>query len=125
MIKFVYGFLPTFISYSDDLPEGVGGQAKNIFIKILPKYKDDNGILEHEKTHVKQFYKTFMLHGILYRFSKSYRLKSEIEAYVVQLKTNEKDGKENYIDFYSKRITEMYNLDITIFDVKEMLLAKL
>jgi len=122
MIKFVYKILPAFISYSDVLPDGVGGQAKNIFIKILPKYKDDRGILEHELTHVKQCYRTFMFYGTLYKFNRKYRLDSEVEAYKVQLATNKEDGKEDYTDFYAKRITEMYDLDITIFEAKKLLL---
>jgi hypothetical protein len=43
------------LTYTDSLPEGVGGQAWMWFIKILPKYKDDKGIHAHEVEHVRQF----------------------------------------------------------------------
>jgi hypothetical protein len=121
MIKFVYGILPCFISYSDDIPIDSAGIASGIFIKIRPDYKDDDGLLEHELTHIKQFYTTFMLHGILYKNSKTYRLNSEIEAYKVQLEINKNDDKQDYTDFYVKRITEMYDLEITTFEVKDLL----
>lgn len=36
-----------------DLPNGFGGTAQGPLIKILSKYKDDAGLIEHEKTHVR------------------------------------------------------------------------
>ena len=122
MVKFVYGIFPAIISYPDSgIKEGSAGTTSGIFIKIRPNYKDDKGLLEHELVHVKQWYRTFTLHSILYKYSSKYRLNSEIEAYKVQLKVNKDEGKQDYADFYSKRITEMYDLDITTFEVKKML----
>jgi len=121
MFKFVYGILPAIISYTDDMSEDFAGITKRFIIKIRLKNRNDNGLLQHELVHVKQWYRTFMLHSLLYNLSKKYRLNSEIEAYIVQLKVNKEEGKEDYIDFYAKRITEIYNLSLTTFEVKEIL----
>lgn len=121
-IKFVYGFLPAIVQYVDALPDGFAGRANAIYIKILLGYKEDRGILEHELVHVKQCYRTFFMHGLIYRLSKSYRLSSEAEAYATQLKINKIDGKEDYTDFYAKRITEIYDLNVTFNEAKQKIL---
>lgn len=105
------------LSYTDSLPEGVGGQAKAWFVKILPKYKEDKGILAHELVHVRQFWtKGLLVHMLRYTYSKNYRLQCEIEAYKVQLTYN----PENF-DFFALRITQMYGLTITEGEVKLLL----
>lgn len=104
------------LKITDDLPEGTGGQAKFWFIKIRTQYKDDKGILEHEKVHVMQFWDYGIFHSLLYTFCATYRLWAEIQAYKVQLTYN-----PEYRDWYAQRITEMYNVTIT----KEEVLQKL
>lgn len=55
MLKFTP--FPTWVSYSDDIPEGVGGYAKLFYTRLRKKYKDkDVGIHKHEYLHVTQFY---------------------------------------------------------------------
>lgn len=61
------------------------GAARGPFIFIRPEFKGDQGLLEHERVHVRQFWRTFGLHGLRYRFSRAYRLRSEVEAYRRQL----------------------------------------
>jgi len=83
------------ITYSDDLPDGVGGRTFYPFpylfglgtceIIIRPKYKDDKGILKHEIKHAEQYGKVFF-HGLLIMFSGEYRYKCELEAYTEQIK---------------------------------------
>lgn len=45
-----------FVKYTENLTEGFGGIAKGPIIKILQKHKDDVGLIEHEKTDVRQWY---------------------------------------------------------------------
>ena len=54
---------------------------------------------------------------IYYKFSKSYRLKCELEAYSVQLRYS-----PNSADAFAKFIAEKYDLDITQAEAKEALL---
>jgi hypothetical protein len=55
------------------------------FIFIRPERKGDVGLLEHEKTHVKQFWKNPLMF-LWYVFSKKARYAYELEAYRVQMK---------------------------------------
>lgn len=97
------------------LPEWVGARAIMFLVLIRPKYRDDKGIHAHEYTHVRQWYKwtglallMFLIAGlsipdywqniasasvlstavfaILYKFSTSFRLEAEAEAYAAQVK---------------------------------------
>ena len=104
------------LKYVDSLSEGVGGRAQMWFITILRKYQSDTGILAHEKEHVRQFWTLGLFHGLLYRFSKKYRLWAEVKAYKMQLKYS-----PQYLDFYAQRMTEMYNIGVS----KEEIIEKL
>lgn len=85
------------------------------FIFIRPEKKDSVGLLEHEKTHVKQFWKNPLM-GLWYFFSKEARFKYEAEAYREQLKYS--PGNE---EVYAQLLVDKYNLGIT----KEQALAAL
>ena len=99
------------LKYVSRMDDGFGGNAKTWKIKILEKYRGDEGLLEHEKFHVRQWYYGMLValsiaaalffaglpvwfapavispwvHGLLYR-NKYYRRWSEIRAYRIQLK---------------------------------------
>ena len=109
------------LKYTDDVPEGTGGYARYWFIRLRPKYKDDLGILRHEEEHVRQFYVTLGLHGIMYRFLKKYRLWREVQAYYIQLCNPPADQQEKYRWLYASYISEDYGLSITIPDAYELL----
>ena len=122
MIKIVYKILPVFIIYTDKLSAAVfGGTSKFCFIKIRPRYKDDIGLLNHELTHVKQFYRLSLLHGILVRFSKKYRLKIELEAYKNQLLSYPVEDRERKILYFAKFMSERYDIDKTVDECYKLL----
>jgi len=83
------------LTYSKELPTGINGRCfyplipmfGTCKIVINPKYKKDRSILLHELTHVKQ-YRTKLFHSFMYSFFRSYRYKSELEAYGAQIKFN-------------------------------------
>ena len=84
-IKFVYGIFPALVFYTDKIKEGFGGVTNGPIVRIRKKYENtDEGLLQHELTHVKQWYRTLMTHPIWYGLSQSYRLNAEIEAYKKQ-----------------------------------------
>jgi hypothetical protein len=79
MLKFVF-YTNWFI------PARFGATTYGPFVFVRPKYKGtDEGLLQHELTHVKQFWRN-PLFGLWYFFSKNARYKYELEAYRVQLK---------------------------------------
>jgi hypothetical protein len=74
------------IRYTDDMPDNFGGYTRAWFIRIRPKYKDDEGLLRHELRHVFFFWKYGIIGRLLYRFSDRWRLWEEVECYKEQLK---------------------------------------
>jgi hypothetical protein len=71
--------------YVDSLSKGVQGRANGPIIRILKSSKDDEGLYQHELTHVKQWLSTLgLLHGVLYRFYDKYRFWAEVQAYKKQ-----------------------------------------
>jgi hypothetical protein len=102
-----------------------GGKVRGCFINLKPKYINDIGFLEHEKTHVKQFWHSFGLYPFLHLFSEKHRLKYEVEAYKVQLKYAEEYNKiivmNKFADFLSN--SEFYHLNITKDEAVKLLMS--
>lgn len=120
-IKFIYGIFPAFVVYADDIgkPESTGGYAKGFYIKIKSKYKLDIGLLEHELTHVRQWYRTLTFHSFLYLFSKWYRKVSEVEAYKNQLRFF--INRERELKIFRNALMTKYDLKLTINEVNKLL----
>ena len=71
--------LPHITRTADNIEGSVWGKANGPVITLevdAPGY-----VYQHELEHVKQWYMTLGLHGLLYKFSKRYRLWSEVRAY--------------------------------------------
>jgi len=113
------------LKYTDDMKEGTGGYAKGWFIRLRPKYREDKGILEHEKCHVRQWFFTLGSHSLLYLFFKPYRLWSEVQAYREQLDWPPAllDRPEYLLDKYAGFISTKYKLGITREEAKKRLEA--
>lgn len=131
------------IKLSESLPNGFGGTAQGPLIKLLPKYQHDVGLIEHEKTHVRQWYAVLgiglllctllmllvspslwplyglapFLHQLLYRFVRPYRRWSEVQAYRKQIATG------GYVsnDFAVTALIEKYALSLTADEAKALL----
>lgn len=109
MIKWIKGIFPAVISNSEFMiSKDFAAQTFYFFIFIRSQYKNDEGLLQHELVHIWQFYRTFGLHGWIYKLSEKYRLKSEVEAYKKQLEYN-----PEFIDYYAERIASLYNVKIS------------
>ncbi len=80
-IYYIWLFLPVPIFYAKKRMGKFVGKAYGIFAVIWAKYRDDGKLHAHELIHIKQFYRTFGLHAILYNLSRKYRLECEREAY--------------------------------------------
>lgn len=85
------------------------------FILIRPEFKNDEGLKAHEEVHWHQTWTTCFLHPLLYKFSKKYRLKAEVEAYREQLTYGGK--AEEFAEFLATK----YDLDITKEQALELL----
>lgn len=133
-----------FVKFTDNIENGFGGTAQGPFIKILPKYKDDEGLLAHEKVHVHQWYAVLapgllistlltllvspsfwplyglapFLHQLLYKFVRPYRRWCEVQAYRKQLATGGYDSS----DFAVTALVEKYDLNLSTNKAKALLL---
>lgn len=113
--------------YTNDLPEGLGGQCKyplfpyfglgTCIIQIKPEYRSDVGLLNHELKHVAQ-YNNDWFHAIKVKFSKAYRYKIELEAYAEQLKIYKyKDISQ--CDWIIKALFTKYDLKLDVETIKK------
>lgn len=114
------------IIYVKELSRGFAGKTFCIvflpisIILIKEQYKEDRGLLAHEKEHAKQHNRSFTLHPVFYLLSKKYRLNSEIQAYKIQDSYN----KTSKLELYARMIATKYGLKITEAEVLKQLKEK-
>lgn len=132
------------IKYTKRLPNEFGGTTQGPFIRLLVKYKNDIGLIEHEKTHVRQWYTVLVvglllctalmllvtisiwpliglapvLHQFLYKFFRPYRRWCEVRAYRKQIKSG---GYVNN-DFAVIALVDKYDLRISTDEARELLI---
>jgi hypothetical protein len=102
--------IPHILIVTDKVPEGYAGLTQAFVVRIRPSHKDDRGLIEHELVHVKQFWRSLGLHGVLYLLSKRYRLRCEIEAYRKQLEFSPQEKVERHRKLFKQAIAEKYRL---------------
>ena len=91
----------------------MGGKSFGPLILIRPKYRDDRGLLEHEKVHVRQWW-AWAKTGFLHRPSHFDR---EVEAYREQIKWYPYPT----INYFAERLANNYGFDITIDEARKAL----
>ena len=90
------------------------------WINISPRTPSERHaqIIKHELTHWEQYKRTFGFHPLLYKFSKDYRLKSEVEAYKAEIKASQ---TPLFIEQAAKWLSRDYNLNISMCEARELL----
>jgi len=131
------------LKYKPSLKDGWGGYARYWKIEIAEKYRDDKGLLEHEKFHVRCWWyclaATWLvalvmyfagthgwwfsvmvmgpwMHGILYR-NKYFRKLVEVRAYKIQINK----GSYSNVDFAVRALSSKYKLGISESHAKKLL----
>lgn len=99
------------------IPSISRGCARGPLIFIRPQYKDDRGLLEHEKVHRKQWLRTIGIHPFLYLFSDKYKLRAEVEAFKEQAQWYADDR----LPYFAKVIATKYELNVSEEDVLKLL----
>jgi len=84
-IRLIWKFIPIVIFISNWMPKKFSGYHVGTTVIIRPDYADDEGLIQHELTHVKQNIRTLGISGIRQYFDKNHKLNRECEAYAVQL----------------------------------------
>ena len=131
------------IKQTEKLANGFGGTAQGPLIQVLMKYKDDTGLIEHEKTHVRQWYAAMaiglllcaqlmlvvssslwplfglapVVHPLLYKLVRPYRQWCEVQAYRKQLAT----GGYGDNEFAVIALVEKYDLGLSADEAKALL----
>lgn len=119
-IKFVYGIFPALIFYTDWINDQFAGVGNAMIVRIRPQHKDDEGLLQHELTHVRQSYRWLIIfHAWLYLLSDNYRLHAEVEAYRKQLEYS-KDKDMDVVLFVGFVCTK-YKLQVDPLTVENLL----
>jgi hypothetical protein len=114
-MKIKYKF-PALIFYTDKVEKGKGyvvrGKTVGPIVIIGKLYDYDKGLLAHEITHTEQFWlHGLLIHMLLYKFNRRYRLKCECECYYAQWRAGEpKDHTQAKKDDFTDRIWLFYNL---------------
>ena len=91
-------------------------------IFIRKAYRDDVGLLEHEKVHVRQFYRYWGVGMLAYFVSQRFRLARKVEAYRVQLRyPPASDDAEQATGRFAAFLATKYGLDITVARARELL----
>lgn len=103
------------VFFVNALPAGVGGATNGPIIRILEKYRNDEGIYRHELEHVKQgAVLLFVVHALLYLFVRRYRQWAEARAYGVQMNFPDRNGEHLSLDLAAYRLAlPCYDLGIT------------
>jgi|TARA_B110000444_G_C18734154_1_gene544754 hypothetical protein len=85
-IRLIWKFLPVPIFITNWLiPSKFAGYHIATLALVRPEYKEDEGLIQHELTHVKQNIRTLGVSGIRQYFDKNHKLDRECEAYATQL----------------------------------------
>ena len=110
------------IKYVSNIPNGFAGKFYGYpffpTILILPQYKNDTGLLQHELTHYKQYLRTFMLWELLHLIP-YFRYKFEVQAYKKQLTYAPSDCFSHYLINYARNIKNNYNLNVPMQTILE------
>jgi hypothetical protein len=99
------------------IPEQFAGCTRGPFVFIRPEYRNDVGLLKHEQTHVKQWFRTLGFHPLMYLLSDSYKLASEVECY----KEQAKEYSDDRLPMFAVFIADKYGLNISAEDALELL----
>ena len=113
---------PEKIFYTVELEKWTGGVCNyNLFskptIKLRPKYRDDEGIKNHELAHARQYGRLLWLHPLLLSFG-WYRLFTELQAYREQVKAYNYTTKSEY-DWIVNSLYSKYNIDMDKKKIQE------
>ncbi len=112
---------PALVLYTERMiPARFAGFTIGALVLIRPFYRDDAGLLVHELTHVKQFWRSLGLSLLLYQLSKTWRLRFEVEAYRAQMACYPDDRSVLFAGFLVTR----YGLKITQDEAVQMLEQK-
>ena len=124
IIRFILLIIPIPILFSPRSNPYKRGASWGPFIIIGKDFKKDEGLIQHELVHCRQWYVTLGMSFWLYLFSKKYRLWAEVSAFAKQASMYTGEIREDKILFFTECIVNNYGLNVTSHKVREMLWDK-
>lgn len=101
------------------IPKRFSAYTIGPIILIRPEWAADKILLQHERCHVQQFWRYLGLNGLLYKFSKRWRLKFELEAHRVEYRLD-----PSRLDRLANNLASNYGLSLMISDARQMIEGK-
>lgn len=112
-VKHVYGVLPAFVYYNDDmLLEGEGGATKGLVIFAPESLKNDEKLLKHELIHVKQSYRYLFFQWVPALLSEDKLVQFECEAYATEI------TRRGAIPIYARLIRDEYGPSVPLHKIE-------
>jgi hypothetical protein len=96
------------------IPDRFAAYTVAFIILMRPTHRADYALIAHERTHVKQFWRTLGLHGLMYPLSEKYRYKSELEAHRVEYQM-----APERLDRLASSLARNYGLEISFGRARE------
>lgn len=109
------GRFPVPVLYSGILAGRFAGRSYGMFIAIKPWHEENDGLLQHELQHVKQFRDDPFLFPFKYLFSKKWRCGYEVDAYKISIRYGMP------IRTAASYLSSMYGLDLTMAEAEGLL----
>lgn len=114
-IEWIYKLIPVPVVRAPwAVPDRFDALSLGLF--VLHNGNMTDGLLAHELVHCRQCWRTGWLHPILYRVSKRYRARAEIEGYAEQVRLY--PGRAPY---YAECLATKYGLDLPAADFEARL----
>lgn len=123
---------PALIIYQSDVPR-LTGVAKGPVVYMKTAKSENPALLAHELEHVRQWWRLPIIHNILMLVSSKYKLRSEIQAYRIQIEKRVESHNltlaadiEYYRTEYAKRyagfLDEKYDIPVSYEQALNLLL---
>jgi hypothetical protein len=117
---FVWNFIPVPLIRCSFLPKNILGVCLGPLVLLQPSVYEDRGTIEHELTHVKQFYKRAgVIHFLLYVLSAKYRLASEVEAYSNEFQWISRTEQPSFIESSALALSSCYRLKLQAHECRK------
>jgi len=109
-LLWVWGFIPVLV-FAIRQPKAGDAMARGFFIQVARMQWHNHAIVQHELVHVRQFWRSLMLHGLLYNMWGWYRLHAEAEAYAEQLRWIPRAEFDQALSEFAGFLATMYRLN--------------
>ena len=123
-IRRVFRFIPVPVLTSPWLPGRIVGLSLGVAVIVRTDYADDEPTVVHELKHCEQFFRTGgLIHFVRYFCSRTYRLKTEVEAFKAELDSCNDQLRHSRIEESAAALSYGYGIGLSADQCKALLIA--